>query len=170
MNIILYHESTPESVDAILENGIKREASGAKRDSHIEMIDTFLDTHASDRIKAAGLSRRGVTYAFMEHDGKIVDIATGESVPVSGFRKGNGMRLLRLTVDAGDCFVSDLDLYDTLKRAMELDEQGSTREHLAERYWERVVPFTQFEFGSIKRPEVMIRADIDPGSIEAIEK
>lgn len=170
MNIVLYHEVTPESVESILEEGIKSHASGAKRDAQIEKIDTFLDTHRPDHLKTIGLSRRDVTYAFMEHDGKIVDIATGELVSVENFKRGNGMQLLRLKADLKDCYVSDLDLYDTLKRAMELDEQDSTREHLADQYWKRVVPLGEFEFGTITRPEVMVNADVAPGNIDVIDK
>ena len=170
MNTVLYHEAAPESVDGILENGIQRHASGVKRDTQIEKIDTFLDTHIPEHLQAVGLNRRDVTYAFIEHDGKIIDIATGRLVPLEEFRRGNGMRLLRLTVDTKNCYVSDLDLYDTLKRAMELDEQDSTREHLADRYWKRIVPIEEFRVGSIARPEVMITADVDPKSVEVVEK
>lgn len=170
MNTILYHEAKPESVDSILKEGIKSQAGGAKRDAQIEKIDTFLDTHRPDDIKSLGLNRRDVTYAFLGQDGNIIDIATGELVPVEEFRKGNGMSLFRLTVDVKDCYVSNLDLYDTLKRAMVLDEQDSTREHLADQYWKRIVPLEKFEVGTIARPEVMINADINPGNIEVIER
>lgn len=170
MKVVLYHEVSLESVDVILKEGIKRQSSGVKRDAEIEKVDTFLDTHLPDYLKDKKLSRRSVTYAFLVHDDKIVDISSGELVPVEGFRRDDGMALLKLTVDGADCYVSDLDMYDTLKRAMELDEQDSTREHLADQYWKRVVHLEEFEFGKIRRPEVMINADIDPHSIKVIQK
>lgn len=169
MSITLYHEVSSDSVDGILQNGIKRDKGGEKRDAQIEKIDTFLDTHLPDNFESLGLNRRSVIYAYLEHEGNIVDITDGELVPLEKYESEKGTVLLRITVDPENCYVSDLDLYDTLKRAMQLDEQDSTREHLADQYWKRIVPLEEFQLGSIKRPEVMINADIEPKSIEIIK-
>lgn len=170
MAVTLYHELSPETVDKVLAEGIKKDKSGTKRNSSIEKLDTFLDTHIPDEVKTLGLSRRSVVYAFMASGDKIVDIVTGDEVAVEDYIKDNQMSLLKLKVEPEVCYVSDLDLYDTLRRAMEQDEQDSTREHLADRYWKRVIPLKDYEPGTIARPEVMIATDIEPRDIEVIVK
>jgi hypothetical protein len=80
------------------------------------------------------------------------------------------MALLRITADPTKCYVSDLDLYDTVKRAMELQEQDTTLENLAEKYWQKIVSLDEFEVGMIERPEVMITYDISPENISEVMK
>lgn len=162
MKVRLLHEIDPETKDDILENGIKRGAEGEKTDSEKQKIDTFLDTHLPDWAKEQQVSRRSATYCYLEADGKIIDITDGEPVDLADFMAKSGQTLLWLDVEVDDCYVSDLDAYDTLMRAMELDEQDSTREHLADRYWQRMIPLGEYQPGMIRRPEVLVVADVDP--------
>ncbi len=169
MRAVLYHEIDPSSEKDVLNEGIKRGASGDKSDKQKKMVDTFLDTHLPDWAENIQLCRGMVNYGYLTYEGKVIDITDGEAVSIEEFMAKNDQILLRLTVDTDDCFVSDLDLYDTLVRAMELDEQDSTREHLADRYWERIIPLADYEPGTIKRPEVMINTDILPSDIEVVK-
>jgi hypothetical protein len=169
MKVTLFHEIDPTSKDKVLNEGIKRKANGGKNNSEKKKVDTFLDTHLPDWAKEKEVCRGNVLYAFLERDGHVVDITDGEPMPVSQFMDKSQDALLKITVDSGKCYVSDLDLYDTLMRAMQLDEQDSTREHLADRYWERVIPLEKYELGTIRRPEVMVATDVEPGDIEVVK-
>lgn len=169
MKIELYHEIDPSSKDSVLEQGIKRRSEGEKTDSQKKKVDIFLDTHLPDWAKEKGLSRQDAIYAYLSDGEKVVDITDGEAVSVDIFKAKSDQVLLRLSVESEHCYVSDLNLYDTLVRAMELDEQDSTREHLADRYWERIIPLEEYESGTIKRPEVMVIEDISPRDISVIK-
>jgi hypothetical protein len=168
MRIELYHEVDPNLVEKVLQQGIRRGSEGEKTDPQKKKIDTFLDTHAPDWIKWQRLSRADAIYAYLSDGDKIIDITDGQSVTFDKFLAKTTDTLLCLMVDSDYCFVSDLDLYDTIVRAMELDEQDSTREHLADRYWRRIIPLDKYEPGTFKRPEVMINTDIAPQDIEVV--
>lgn len=170
MKVTLFHEINPSATDKVLTEGIKRKVSGEKDDSEKKKVDTFLDTHLPDWAKEKEVCRGNALFAYLERDGKVIDITDGEPVPVGRFMAKSDEALLKITVDSDRCYVSDLDLYDTLMRAMQLDEQDSTREHLADRYWERIVPLAEYEPGTIKRPEVLVAADIEPSGIEVVKQ
>jgi hypothetical protein len=171
MKVIVYHEVDPDSLHNILNKGIKCASEGEKtKDKRIQKTDMFLDTHRPDSMVRAGVSRSNNLYGYPSMDNRIVDITNGEALTLSKFLNKNHRTLVKLQVEPSRCFVSDLDLYDTIKRALELDEQDSTREHLAEQYWHKLVPLNEFETGSIKRPEVVITYDIEPADISLIEK
>jgi hypothetical protein len=169
MKVMLYHEIDPSTKDNVLNQGIKRGAEGRKNDAGKKKVDAFLDTHMPDWAKEKQLSRHDAVYGYLVDGDKIVDITNGESVAVEQFIAKSHDALLRVMVDSDKCYVSDLDLYDTIIRAMELDEQDSTREHLADRYWERIVPLEKFELGMFARPEVIVTTDIEPRSIEVVK-
>lgn len=170
MHIVLYHEISPKSKDQVVTEGIKKGASGVKTDSEKRKVDEFLDTHPPDWAKNIGLCRADAIYAYLKTDSdEVVDIKSGEAIPVSEFMNKTKDVLLKITVDSDYCYVSDLDLYDTITRALELDEQDSTREHLADRYWERLTPIDEYQNGSITRPEMMVNYDVSPESIEVVK-
>ncbi|MDB5176966.1 MAG: hypothetical protein JWN75_634 [Candidatus Saccharibacteria bacterium] len=168
MNAVIYHEVDPKIVDSVLQNGLKTENDGAKTDSQIKKIDQFLDTHLPDD-SPAGLNRQNVIYGYVSADDKILDIKSSDMIAINDFVDKSDAVLLRIEVDAAKCYVSDLDMYDTIKRAMELKEQDSTLEDLATKYWQRVVTFDTFELGTINRPEVMVPYDIPPTDISKVE-
>lgn len=168
MKVALYHEINLSAKESVLKNGIKRGVKGEKTDAEKKKVDVFLDTHLPDDMQKTGASRQKAVYAYLEHRGSIIDIKDGQAVPIGRFQERSRQLLLKITADSDDCYVSDLDLYDTLTRALELDEQTSTREHLAESYWRRLTPLNEFEIGEITRPEVLIFRDIPPGDIEVV--
>jgi hypothetical protein len=169
MKVTLFHEIDPSSQEGVLQGGIKRKASGDKTDPEKKKIDTFLDTHLPDWAQYDDVYRGNVLYGYLADGDGVVDISTGDVLPLKKFMAASDQTLLRIKVDEEQCYVSDLDLYDTLVRAMELDEQDSTREHLADRYWQRIIPLRDYEQGTIKRPEVMVAADIKPEEIEVVK-
>lgn len=169
MKITLYHEVDQSSKDNVLSEGIDREANGQKTDSEKKRIDNFLDTHLPAEMELVGISRQEVVYAYMAYQDTVIDIRDGEFIPIDEFNDRSDQVLLRLSVDSKDCYVSDLDLYDTLARAMELKEQNGKLEYLASQYWDRVVPYDKYEIGEYNRPEIMIAQDIRPEAIEVVE-
>lgn len=169
MKITVYHEVDPSSREEILDQGIDRESEGQKMDTEKRKVDEYLDTHLPLELDALDISRDSVVYAYMAHEGNIIDISDGEFIPIDEFNDRSEQTLLKLTVESKDCYVSDLDLYDTLMRAMELGEQDGKLQYLAFHYWESIVPYDKYEMGSIRRPEVMIANDIRPGAVEIVE-
>jgi hypothetical protein len=168
MQIPVYHEINPQKIDEILGQGIRRDKQGDKTDHVVNKVDEFLDTHLPDGAPA-DLNRKNVIYAYVSHDDKVIDIKNGELVPTKAFMAKSKQTLLRMMVDAEKCYVSDLDLYDTIKRAMELGEQDSTLENLANQYWQRIIPLYEFQLGAITRPEVMITYNIQPHDIQVMD-
>lgn len=170
MQATIYHEIDPSSLEKILREGIKRTSQGDKsKDKAIQKLDLFLDTHRPQTIAGTNLSRSNNIYGYVSSGEKLIDITDGEQLSLGKFRTKSHKTIVHLTVDPARCYVSDLDLYDTLKRAMELNEQDSTRESLAVQYWNKLVPLEKFAFGTIRRPEVMVTYDILPANIEVID-
>jgi len=169
MGIVVYHEIDPHSLRRVLKEGVRRTVHSAKSEEHlVKKTNLFLETHRDDTALRAKLSRLTNTYAYLGNHEKLIDIVNGVSSLVPQFVEKTGKTLVRMKVDPSQCYVADLDLYDTLKRAMELDEADSTREHLAVTFWEKLVRLDMFSPDLIKRPEVMVTYDVSPRSIEPV--
>jgi hypothetical protein len=169
MEPIVYHEIATDSLEQVLKNGIKRaKQSDKSKESAIQKTDKFLDTHRTPAIVAAGVSRAETIYGYMATDGEAVNITNGKQISIPTLKANRSKRLVKLAVDPSRCYVSDLDLYDTIKRALELDEQDSTREHLAQQYWTKIIRLSDYEPGTIRRPEVMIAYDVLPANIKPL--
>lgn len=167
MGVVVYHEIDPTLLNQVLHEGVKRTVHSEKSEEHlVKQTNEFLDTHRDENALRARLSRFTNTYAYLGNHEKLIDIVSGASSKVTQFVKKTGKTLVRMNVDPSQCYVADLDLYDTLKRAMELGEQDSTREHLAAVFWERLVRLDMFSPDLIRRPEVMVTYDVSPKSIE----
>lgn len=170
MNTVAYHEINPDTLTETMTQGILRTSQGDKsKDRAIQKTDAFLDTHCPVRITALKLSRSNNLYGYLGDETTLVDISTGERISLAAFSTKSKKSILRLAVDPIRCYVSDLDLYDTIERALELNEQDSTRETLAKHYWNKLIRLDKYEPGSIKRPELMITYDLPPDVIEIIE-
>lgn len=169
MKITLYHEVDPSNEEKILQEGIHQEAEGEKTDDENKKVDAFLDENIPPELDQLNVRRDEVIYAYMEYFDSIIDIRDGEYVPVDEFVDRNDQTLLKLTVDSGDCFVSDLDTYDTLLNAMEADEYEGRLKYLAAQYWDTVIPYDKYELGTYDRPEILITQDVSPSAIEVVK-
>lgn len=166
--MILYHEADPKKADSILEDGLKRTSRGEKGDdSAIIRTDKFLDDLRPDNLIKAGVSRDDNLYMYLSHKDKIVDIETGEAVELTEFMNQAEGAVLKVEADARRCFVSDLDIYDKIKKAIENKDYA---EATAKKYWSTLVPLDNYKPGQIKRPEVMITYDIPPEAIEIVNQ
>jgi hypothetical protein len=167
MQVVIYHEVRPESLDKILRDGLKRSDKGEKSDSVVQRADECLDDRMPDELVARGLSRGEVVYGYLSEGDKLIDIRNGDAVEVHQFSAERDLALLRITVDSAKCFVSDLDAYDAVKICTESSADDSLLARLAERYWARIVPLDEYD-GSYRRPEVMVTSDVNPQDIEVV--
>lgn len=167
--MIVYHEIEFESLESALAKGLKRSSRGEKGDtSDIIKTDCFLDEQRPKGLSKAGVSRDDNLYAFMATDGKVISITDGSAVDINTFVKNSSKALLELSVPPQHCYVSDLNAYDAVKKAVENKADEATLRILAKRYWEALQPMKTFKTGSIRRPEVMITKDIPPKNITLV--
>ncbi|WP_233213442.1 hypothetical protein [Mycobacterium hubeiense] len=113
-------------------------------------------------------SRHNVIYGYLPTGPcghHLVDTRNGEAIDVAEFAAQREIMLLRLWVDSQHCFVSDLDLYDAVR---ELVESGDVRSDHAERYWSCLTPLDVYGHRRLRRPEVMIAADVGPSDVEVM--
>jgi hypothetical protein len=167
MNVIIYHEVNKKTVKNVLRNGLKYGSEGAKTDAKIKKADQFLDAHLPPDASRQ-LNRQKATYGYIAQGDSLIDIKNGQPVPLKGFLDQSSQALLRITVDPSRCYVSDLDKYDAVKRALELSQTDSRLKLLAEKYWQGVVALDSFVPGSVLRPEVMICYDVPPECITGV--
>ncbi len=167
--MFVYHEADPSSAESILETGLKRTSRGAKGDdSAIARTDQLLDEHMPSELKDNNVSRDDNLYAYIADGDKIVDITDGQLVELSDFISRSKQAIFRLTVTPERCYVSDLDLYDRIKEAVENKTADDQVRNLVHNYWQALIQLDAFAIGEIKRPEVMVTYDIDLKDIQLI--
>jgi len=168
MQVVIYHEVRPESLDKIMQNGIDRGDQGEKSDSVVQRTDECLEDRLPDDLRDRGLSRRKVVHGYLSSGDKLVDIRDGQEVEVDHFSSQRDQVLLRITVDSANCFVSDLDAYDAVKMCVESDADDTILARLAERYWARVLPLDEYEARRYRRPALMLISDVDATDIAVV--
>lgn len=157
----IYHQLTDHAWQLAKTQGLLRTTRGDKGDDEaIIRTDEFLDEHVPHKLANAGVRRCHVIYGYIGDSSHLIDIETGNAVPVMQKAKEAGHVLLWLETDPKVCWVSDLDLYDAVK-----DSDLSPK--YAAAYWAALQPLTRYD-GSIHRPEVMIAADLPPPLLHVI--
>lgn len=164
--MVIYHEASKDSVDSLLRNGLKCDTSGAKSDAIIHKLDAFLDKYIPQKLEEAGVSRSCCSYGYLGQDRYVIDIKTGQRIPLHTLTSKQDTQLFRVHVDEKSCFVSDLNSYDEIKTRL---QKGVRLTHLdAHTYWSKVITLSEFTIGSIKRPEVLIPHNIAPKHLEVV--
>lgn len=164
-----YHEIQPSMLEAILANGLLRTSRGEKGDDDaIIMTDQFLDACRPQLLIKQGVSRDNNLYAYVCVDNFIINITDGARVPLHAFIITSSQQVLELDINPQKCFVSDLDIYDALKSAIEAHEHQSNLDRLAKSYWAKIVSLSNFDTSIIRRPEIMITYDVPPDKIKAL--
>ena len=165
--MVLYHEISQNLLPDALKNGLRCTSRGEKgQAAAIIRTDEFLDSICPPELKQRGVSRDNNLYTFLGNETAVKDIKTGGYVPLSNYRK-QGRQLLRLQVPFGNCFLSNLDLYDAVKQNIQQLSEAELRQ-LGVRYWAAVVPLEQADLAMVPRPEVMITTDVSPRQIEVL--
>jgi hypothetical protein len=168
MQVVVYHEVRPETLDEIRREGIKRSDHGEKTDSVVQRTDECLEARIPSRLSSTGLSRHNVVYGYLSAGANLIDIRNGNAVEVNDFSLQRDLVLLRITADSELCFVSDLDAYDAVRLCVESDADDTVLTQLADRYWARVLPLEEYQAGRYRRPEVMIKSDVDAKDIAVV--
>jgi uncharacterized protein (DUF1697 family) len=164
-----YHEVDPSSAYSILTTGLKCKSRGDKGDDKgIIMTDAYLDERRPDSVRQANVSRDENVYAYVSADGNIYDITNGSLVDIDTFVSTSDQTVLRLNLNSDRCFVSDLNLYDTIKVRIHDTKKANELEALAQQYWAGLTPLSQFDPTMIARPEIMITYDISPDDITSM--
>jgi hypothetical protein len=160
----IYHQIAADGWAHVKKEGLKSNSRGAHGDDQLLVkTDTFLDDQLPQKLKDAGVSRKNNSYGYLGNTKAVIDILTGTSVSVSE-KNAEDLILLQLDVNNERCWVSNLDLYDEVKRAL---DRGVDVKQAARRYWQALTRLDQYR-GSIVRPEVMITYDIPPINISEI--
>lgn len=164
----LYHELSPDALVSALREGLRRTSRGEKgQDDAIKKTDAYLDQHCPAPLRAKGVSRDDNIYAYLGTEDTLIDIRDGRTVPLTD-RPDPTSKLLRLSVDPAHCYVSDLERYDAVKRA--IDQHSDTQlAALATEYWQHITPLASYGPGSIRRPEIMITCDLAPHALTPLD-
>jgi hypothetical protein len=169
--MIAYHSLPLTSLPHVLKDGLKCTSRGEKGDdASIAKTDYLLDAHRPAKLIEAHISRDNNLYAYVADNNKIVDITDGSQIGISTFIQQNNQVILEIQIDETKCYVSDLDMFDTVKRAIEEDADQQTLLDLASKYWNSLQPLSTFSVDSIRRPEIMVPYDISPDKIVIINK
>lgn len=165
--MIAYHELTPKAVKSVLQEGLKRTSRGQKGDdSLIAKTDKLLDARRPTELRRADISRDDNLYAYVVHKNKVIDITDGSFVSCTEFIERSKQAVLELQVDPVKCLVSDLDIYDRLKKIV---EYGENSDAVIDIYWQALVPLINFVPGDIRRPEIMVPYNVVPSDIKVIK-
>jgi hypothetical protein len=163
----VFHEGTPNQLESILTNGLKKESRGDKgSDTWIIKTDAYLDARRPKYLIEDGVSRDDNIYAYYPTGSSVIDIVDGAPIPIDAFIRAKKGSLLELTVDPRRCYVSDLDTYDAIKAAFSQHESPGTLEQLARSYWNKIIRLDTYQSSALRRPEIMITYDLDPRDIK----
>lgn len=168
MKVIAYHEADSDNLKVILKQGLKLTSRRGKGgEPSIEMTDQILDGLRTPDLLNTGVCRDDNIYAYVGDESYLVNIEDGQKANTEEFAKKSDNILLRLNLKPSRCYVSDLDAYDNLKRAVEAEESVRL-DALARHYWASLIRLDKYEAGKIKRPEIMITYDIKPEDIATV--
>ena len=134
-------------------------------DGDIIKTDMFLDDKRPKQLEGQGISRDHNIYAYLYLNNQLIDIRTGNGIPLQDFISNSNQAVLKLEIDPQRCYVSDLDTYDSLKKAIEDGDNNAKLEQLAKSYWDKLIPLEEYRPHDILRPEIMITYDILPAQI-----
>jgi hypothetical protein len=165
-----YHSIQEEALARCLEIGLKYGEAGARsQEPHIQQTNDYLDRRIPSDLKSLRLYRQQCLYMYADIDGFVLDIQSGELTPWQEWDAGEGFCKLRVMLDEKACYVSDLEAYDELVRAVQQNAGAEALEHLAAQYWRRVIPFTGVSPLGYKRIEIMVTQDIRPHHITVLQ-
>jgi len=166
--MIIYHEAPQKDVEVILQNGLQRTSKGLRSQERL-VIDTndFLDHYRPPAIKDADIWRNKSIYGFVGDNDWIIEIKDGKRTPLSIHLAQAEQAVFKITPDVHYCYLSDLDLYDNVKRCLQADQRQDAA-RAAQLYWEHLVPAQQSSIHTILRPEVMIVRDLAPSELVLI--
>lgn len=186
MRVNVYHALQNKQVPRVLAEGLHYGKQGEhSREVFAARANKFLDGQRTKDITSKKLSRRKCLFAFLELNGDIIDVKSGKPVSSQDWYPGNDKTKLRLSVDAGAGYVSDLELYDHIAGLLANDAAMPGLVALAYTYWHSVLPlgvviehYAPTDRGIVAKPtapislprgfsrvEVMLVGDVPPQAI-----
>ena len=167
--MIVYHETNPGMLESILAEGLRRTTHGEKgSDAAIIKTDHLLDANLPEELRRCGVGRDNSVYGYLTVGHNVIDIQDGALIPLSRKARDPHYVLLQMDVMPERCYVSNLDLYDTIKSAVDQNEAPHALDEIALLYWDSLVRLDSYEPGQIIRPEVMIAYDVQPECIKSV--
>jgi hypothetical protein len=169
MLVKAYHEITTGRLGSVLKEGLKQGAKGDKSAAKaILKTDKFLDNHCPEVLKKAGISRQNNVYCYFAYKDGIVDITNGLLKDPLELSQSHEHTLLKVGVDPGRCYVSNLDLYDKILGKIKSNDTYSAQ-HLTSDYWDQVTRLDNYDHSNgFNRPEILATYDISPSNIEQL--
>lgn len=131
-------------------------------DAFVEKTDKYLGAHRPKNLIDARVSRDDNLYAYVADGDNIIEIADGKKTSLSIFIHQQEQTVLQITIDPDKCYVSDLDLFDMVKNAIQSAADVQVLHNLAAHYWRSVRSLKDFSVGDIRRPEIMIPHNVSP--------
>ncbi len=110
----------------------------------VEHLNSLLDELIPPALQAKKLSRQNCLYMYAGFGELVMDIKTGKLTPWHDWDAGDDFIKLRVELDPATSYISDLDAYDELKRALKRGAPDEMLEELASSYWCRVIPLPDF--------------------------
>lgn len=167
--MIVYHEVDHHLLASVLRGGIQLgKAEGKRTRPDIQRADEYLDARRPESLRRAGVCRGENIYAYVGDETAVRDIRDGRQVSLAALIAESTQAVLRLDVAPQYCYISDLDAFDAVKRALHGQQPSEVSERLADKYWRRVTPLAAYNDGAIARPEVMITRDVAPEQIRRV--
>jgi hypothetical protein len=170
MLVSAYHEVTNNKLDSILKVGLKQGAYGDKStDKAIMKTDKFLDNCRPESLKSAGLSRQSNLYCYFSNKDGVVDITDGQIKNPAEVSQSPKHALLKVQIDPGKCYVSNLDLYDRIMEAIKRNDNQLALQ-LGRDYWQQIIPLGEYNYSKgFKRPEVIVTYNVAGSYIEVVK-
>ncbi|HUS26730.1 MAG TPA: hypothetical protein VMY99_05280 [Nevskiaceae bacterium] len=142
--MVLFHTLSPESVKAVLRDGLRYGSQGAlSQDEDIAKANDYLDSVRPARVSALGLSRNKCLYMYLAMNGMVHDISHGKVLPMRQWTAAERRVVLAVEVNAAVAYLSDLEAYDALARALAAPAPQATCRRLAALYWRTVLPMPE---------------------------
>ncbi len=159
----LFHKIQSDRVTDVLRHGLLLGATGDMRGPMVAKTDDLLNAFRPPHLTRKGVDRKTNTYCYLTIGREVVDITSGDKKSPEEIAASPTHTLLEIEVDPTACYVSDLDLYDTIMQLLQ-NADDATAHALTPVYWSRLQPLSQYTGGS-RRPEVMVTYDVPPACI-----
>jgi hypothetical protein len=142
----LFHLIQQDALAKTLRSGLKHGSKGAlSHNKQVAAANSYLDNLRPASLKAKGLSRANCLYLYYARGETVHDIEDGAGRPARQWAtKHADMAALRVEVDPARAYVSDLDAFDAVLRAIAAKKSPAICQKLAEHYWQRVLVLQDF--------------------------
>jgi hypothetical protein len=174
MTVRVYHKTSNDSLASIQQEGLHYGATGTNnQEPHARKTNETLDRLRPKHLVRQNVSRDNCLYCYLLIGDRLLDVDSGQTVPLTQWDPGEDKAGLLLEIDPSIAYVSDLEAYDRLADALERQAPNDKIENLAAQYWQRLLPLSEAleryrldsNRGRYGRVEVMLTASVPPENI-----